>query len=222
MSNFIINFSRVILFVILSMSSQACIAMDPYDDGGESFCTGSSLKRQRTNRSDDRETDNSGFETPSSEEENLTGSMANRIKALSQRHANFTFVPASSFASSFAFEPQSLGTLPEQFTAQPKALFSKENLVDGSEKSKLKGAWYQKSETGNWVLKLSPVKGCATIIPGASVELLFGSGKHVEIFKYYPSVLKAQQAAEDMATQRGIPFSKKAISSKRKPFLRRK
>ncbi len=58
MLNFIINFTRVILFVIISVSSHVSIAMDGSDSE-----TDSSLKRKRTFSSEEGKTDDSDFDT---------------------------------------------------------------------------------------------------------------------------------------------------------------
>lgn len=199
MLNFIINFTRVILFVIISVSSHVSIAMDGSDSE-----TDSSLKRKRTFSSEEGKTDDSDFDTPL---ENKAKSLSDpRIQALLGR-SDFTFTPAYKPIQKVSANPASKRT-------------GKENIVNGSE-GVLKGAWYRKPETGNWVLNLGSVKGYATIIPGSVVELLFGSAEHRETFTY-PSVLIAQHEAEYMATKRGFLFERKKTYTKKAQLLKRR
>eukprot|EP01037_Dinobryon_pediforme_P014768 gene14768-14898_t len=104
-------------------------------------------------------TDDSDFDTPL---ENKAKSLSDpRIQALLGR-SDFTFTPAYKPIQKISANPASKRT-------------GKENIVNGSE-GVLKGAWYRKPETGNWVLNLGSVKGYATIIPGSIVkenDLLF-------------------------------------------------
>ena len=204
MSNFIINFSRIILLLILSVSSQISVAMEEYALSSEAA---PSLKKQRTCGSDAGETDSSGFVTP----EDMAPSVLDRIKELS-RNPNFTFILASRLPAKKAAKPVS------------KKLFlggGKENFGNGSDEDSLKGAWYQKPDTGNWVLNLGPIKGYATIIPGKSmVDLLFGSVPYREEYMY-PSILAAQQDTEDMASTMGFPFEKKKTMKTRKAGKRK-
>lgn len=180
------------------MSSHVSIAMDGSDSETDRLL-------KRTFSSEEGKTHDSGSDGVVIGSEK---SFSDHIKELS-KNPNFTFIPASSKLSA------------KKTSVKPAKAFlvGKENIVNGSE-GVLKGAWYRKPETGNWVLNLGSVKGYATIIPGSIVELLFGSAEHRETFTY-PSVLMAQHETEYMATKRGFLFERKTCAAKKKTFKKR-
>lgn len=204
MSNFIINLSRSILLLILSVSSQVSISME----APESFETPSPLKRARVSSNS-----GSGEETlldtsfGSSSSATATSLEDPRVKQLFSS-PNFTFTP----------HPKST-PLGSRRALSLAACAGKSSEIEAS--SLFEGDWYQKLDTGNWVLNLGS-GNWATIIPGKPVELLFGSNAYTKIFRF-DTVEDAKLDTEEMARTSGFPFKKKSsLPVRKKAFSKRR
>lgn len=206
MSNFIINFSRIILLAILCVTSNISLAMDDAAPYTTSFH--GTFKRKRSGNSSDEEGTIGSLTTA----ETGTGSLLNdpRFERL-LKDPGFTFTQA-----------------PKEGTVRKKigSIYSsceKENQPRVNESIVLEGDWYLKSETRNWVLRLGNGTN-ATIIPGAPAELLFGSNAYTKgsIFMC-DNVEEAKKEAEKMAKKHGLQFKKKPNRAfKGNPFAKRR